>query len=53
MEIREEGGVALALEIGVGGGGGHSDPGNLGGTGGGGVKKPCHPLGGVCGFFLE
>ena len=34
------------------GGGGHSDPGNPGGRGGGGVKKPCH-LSGGCGFFLE
>ena len=37
------GGVALALEIRVGGGG-YSDPGNPGGWGGG-SKKPCHPSG--------
>ena len=38
-EGRGGGGVALALEIRVGGG----------------VKKPCHPSrgGGGCGFFLE
>ena len=54
MEIREGRGGRFGLGD-PGGRGDHSDPGNLGGSLGGGVKKPCHPSGGGggCGFFLE
>ena len=44
MEIQEGRGGRFGLGD-PGGRGDHSDPGNLGGRGG--VKKPCHPLGGV------
>ena len=47
MEIRAGGG-SLALEIQLGGGVTVIQEIWVGG----GVKKPCHPLG-VCGFFLE
>ena len=48
MEIREGGGV---FGLGnPGGRGGHSDPGSLGGRGGG---QKTLPSVGVCGFFLE
>ena len=44
MEFREGRGGRFGLGD-PGGRGDHSDPGNLGGRGG--VKKPCHPSGGV------
>ena len=49
MEIQEGGGVFGRGNPGErGGGGGSTDPGNPGGWG---VKKPCHPSGGVDFFW--